>query len=166
MTGVSEAANRRLKEEMSKRSRRKKQKRKRNRQSVPLTPLAEESMWQADNHDPTRSDWAGPSGQIGVYIAEQSKNTLEAYRNQPILVAEHANHEQDTARGGYARRQLFELVQNAADALANSSGGRIELRLTSAYLYCADNGRAIDEDGVKALMFSHLSPKPSEVQRR
>ena len=123
-------------------------------------------MWQADNHDPTRSDWAGPSGQIGVYIAEQSKNTLEAYRNQPILVAEHANHEQDTARGGYARRQLFELVQNAADALANSSGGRIELRLTSAYLYCADNGRAIDEDGVKALMFSHLSPKPSEVQRR
>ena len=144
---------------MSKRNRRKKQKRKRNRQSAPVAPLAKESITQADSHDPTRSEWTGPSGQIGVYIAEQSKNTLEAYRNQPILVAEHANHEQDTARGGYARRQLFELVQNAADALASSSGGRIELRLTSDYLYCADNGRAIDEDGVKALMFSHLSPK-------
>ena len=144
---------------MSKRNRRKKQKRKRNRQSAPVAPLAKESTTQANSHDSTRSEWAGPSGQIGVYIAEQSKNTLEAYRNQPILVAEHANHEQDTARGGYARRQLFELVQNAADALASSSGGRIELRLTSDYLYCADNGRAIDEDGVKALMFSHLSPK-------
>ena len=144
---------------MSKRNRRKKQKRKRNRQSAPVATLAKESTTQANSHDSTRSEWAGPSGQIGVYIAEQSKNTLEAYRNQPILVAEHANHEQDTARGGYARRQLFELVQNAADALASSSGGRIELRLTSDYLYCADNGRAIDEDGVKALMFSHLSPK-------
>ena len=144
---------------MSKRNRRRKQKRKRNRQSAPVVTLAKESITQADSHEPTRSEWAGPSGQIGVYIAEQSKNTLEAYRNQPILVAEHANHEQDTARGCYARRQLFELVQNAAGALASSSGGRIELRLTSDYLYCADNGRAIDEDGVKALMFSHLSPK-------
>ena len=144
---------------MSKRSRRKKQKRKRNKQNVPVTPLAEASTSQADGHDPAESRWAGPSGPIGMYIDEERCRTLNAYRSQPNLVAEHANHEQDTARGGYARRQLFELVQNSADALANSSGGRIELRLTPDYLYCADNGRAIDEDGVRALMFSHLSPK-------
>ena len=69
------------------------------------------------------------------------------------------------ARGGYARRQLFELVQNAADALAAvPGGGRIEIRLTENCLYCADNGRPIDRDGVTALMFSHLSPKRGTIE--
>ena len=102
--------------------------------------------------------WAA-GGCIGTYITEQTENTLGAYRRQPNLVAEHANTEEDTARGGYARRQLFELVQNGADALSLSDGGQIWIRLTPTHLYCADNGRAIDEDGVRALMFSHLSPK-------
>ena len=112
-----------------------------------------------DYKAPSRSDWEGPSGSIGAYVAEESNRTLEAYRSQPNRIDEDANREEDTARGGYAHRQLFELVQNGADALAGSSGGRIWLGLTSKYLYCADEGRAIDTDGVKALMFSHLSPK-------
>ncbi len=112
--------------------------------------------------------WAGPDGELGAYIAEESKKTLDAYARQPNLVDEHANHEEDTARGGYAHRQLFELVQNSADALVGKSdGGRIAIRLTEAYLYCADNGEPIGQDGVKALMFSHLSPKrgTSEIGR-
>ena len=109
--------------------------------------------------DWTRYDWAPTTGYIGAYIAEETRKTLEAYRSQPNLVAEHANHEEDTARGGYARRQLFELVQNSADALAGSKGGRIWIGLTQDYLYCADEGEPIDQDGVTALMFSHLSPK-------
>lgn len=53
----------------------------------------------------------------------------------------------------------IELVQNGADALSLSDGGKIWIRLTPTHLYCADEGKAIDEDGVKALMFSRLSPK-------
>ena len=98
-------------------------------------------------------------GQIGAYIREESAKTLEAYRSQPNLVTEHANTEEYTAHGGYAHRQLFELVQNGADALSRSDGGQIWIRLTPTHLYCADEGQAIDEDGVTALMFSHLSPK-------
>ena len=106
-----------------------------------------------------RQDWAPPSGYIGAYIAEETSNTLDAYRSQPNYVAEHANHEEDTARGGYARRQLFELVQNGADALSGSAGGRIWIGLTKNHLYCADEGQPIDQDGVRALMFAYLSPK-------
>ncbi len=98
-------------------------------------------------------------GAIGTYIREECGRTLQSYRAQPNLIIEHANHEQDTARGGYADRQLFELVQNGADALSNVDGGEIELRLTSSHFYCADSGQGIDSDGVKALMFSYLSPK-------
>ncbi len=108
---------------------------------------------------PSRSDWAGPAGVIGAYVKEESNKTLESYHRQPNLVIEHANLEEDTARGGYAARQLFELVQNSADALAGSNGGRIRIRLTPTHLYCADEGRPIDMNGVRALMFSHLSSK-------
>ena len=112
-------------------------------------------------------DWAGPDGELGAHIAEEAKKTLNAYREQPYLVNEHANFEEDTARGGYAHRQLFELVQNGADALADKPGGGIALRLTEDCLYCADNGEPIDRSGVTALMFSHLSPKrgTSEIGR-
>ena len=96
----------------------------------------------------TRYEWAPTTGYIGAYIAEETKKTLDAYRSQPNLIEEHANHEEDTARGGYARRQLFELVQNSADALAGSEGGRIWIGLTQDYLYCADEGQPIDYDGV------------------
>ena len=146
------------------------------------------------------TDWASPHEELGRYIAEQSQSTLDAYREQPKLVTEHANLEQDTAQGGYQHRQLFELVQNSADALApvsaasdrglpggvgsgeaegNGPGtgrvgeeaasasartGRIEIRLVGDCLYCADDGSPIDEDGVTALMFSHMSPKRATSQ--
>ena len=102
--------------------------------------------------------WA-VDGHVGEYIRDQTDKTLEAYRSQPNLVAEHASTEEYTAHGGYAHRQLFELVQNGADALSRSDGGEIWIRLTPTHLYHADEGRAIDEAGVRALMFSHLSPK-------
>jgi len=111
-------------------------------------------------------EWPDPNRDLSDFISAEAHRTLKAYREQPNLVDEHANQEEDTARGGYAFRQLLELVQNSADAVSGKSGGagrpargRIEIRLTDDYLYCADDGKAIDRDGVRALMFSHVSPK-------
>ena len=115
-----------------------------------------------------KPDWELPQGRLGRFIDREVKNTLKAYEVQPHLVIEHANHEHDTAHGGYAHRQLFELVQNSADALTFApNGGSVVIRLTGTHLYCADNGRPIDEDGIKALMFAHMSPKrgTSEIGR-
>ena len=115
--------------------------------------------------------WAGRGGPLGRHIAEQRTKTLAAYGKQPRLVLEHANTEADTATGGYAHRQLYELIQNSADALApqdsappspdatTPSAGRILIRLTDDALYCADNGTPIDAPGVDALLFARLSPK-------
>jgi len=74
------------------------------------------------------------------------------------LVEEHANIERATAQGGYGRRQIYELVQNAADAMFGS-GGRIEIVLTPSALYCANEGSAIDVEGVDAILRSHVSRK-------
>ena len=107
-----------------------------------------------------KPDWLGTTGEIGRFIDEEAKKTLDSYRAQPRLVAEHANLEHDTAHGGNTHRQLFELVQNSADALLDASNGKsILIRLTERFLYCADDGEPIDRDGIAALMFSRLSPK-------
>ena len=112
--------------------------------------------------------WTEPNGTLGRFVAEETSRTLSAYREQPHLVTEHANQEHDPAQGGYAHRQLYELVQNGADALSHAGTGQsILIRLTERFLYCADDGKPIDEDGVKGLMFAHMSSKrgTSEIGR-
>ena len=145
---------------MSKASRRKRRKRKQQRQpnqhDRQATPPILDKVPATVEVD--KSAWAQPDGELGIYIQELKQGTLRAYRDQPYLVEEHANHEHDTAHGGYAHRQLFELIQNSADALTGSTG-RISLKLTHTHLYCADDGQAMSQNGVKALMFSYLSPK-------
>ena len=123
--------------------------------------------------------WSEPGGDLDRFVSEQARGTLDAYRAQPNLVTEHAFQERDMAMGGYQHRQLYELVQNAADALwaraasaqphrstANERGdeSRIEVRLTDRCLYCADNGYPIDQEGMRALMFSRMSPKRATGQ--
>ena len=107
-----------------------------------------------------KPDWDSPTGKIGKFIVQMAHQTLESYRAQPLLVKEHADFEHATAHGGYAHRQLFELVQNSADALLDTPSGKsVLIRLTDEFLYCADDGTAIDEQGITALMFSHMSNK-------
>lgn len=65
------------------------------------------------------------------------------------------------AQGGYGRKQLYELVQNGADALLGSSG-RIDVTLSERCLYVANEGLPISDEGVNALMASHLSQKRGE----
>ena len=146
---------------MSKAKRRKRRNRKQQKQSIhqalPIAPPSPDKVPAKVAVD--KSLWQSTDGDLGSYIRDQTQRTLDAYQKQPDLVEEHANLEHDTARGGYAHRQLFELIQNSADALADARGGRISLKLTHTHLYCADDGQAISQDGVRALMFSHLSPK-------
>ena len=116
---------------------------------------------------PSQLRWAAGESPIVRFIADETERTLRAYQDQPSFVTEHANLEHDTAHGGYAHRQIFELVQNGADALTHADGASILVRLTGEYLYCADDGKPIVKAGVRALMFSHMSRKrdTSEIGR-
>ena len=103
-------------------------------------------------------DWESIEGAISRHVLEQSQKCLNAYRENPPLVLEHANIERATAQGGYGRRQLFELVQNGADALIGMTGA-IRVLLTKDALYCANEGAPIDSDGVTAILQSYVSMK-------
>ena len=75
------------------------------------------------------SRWAGVEGGLGRHVREQSERCLRAYRENPLLIAQDANIEIATAEGGYGRKQLYELVQNGADAL-QADLGRVAVVLT------------------------------------
>jgi superfamily II DNA or RNA helicase len=104
-------------------------------------------------------NWQGPNSKLAEFVRECSARSLNVYREDPARVDEDAGQEEDLTYGGYGRRQLLELIQNAADAMLGAAGGRIEVVLTDMALYCANEGAPFDEDGVLALMHAHVSPK-------
>ncbi|WP_292981703.1 DEAD/DEAH box helicase family protein [Mycobacterium sp.] len=80
------------------------------------------------------------------------------YKQDPNRVEEDAGKERGIAEGGYGRKQIQELIQNAADAL-HRSPGRIHVSLTSEALYVANEGIPFEKLGVRALLYTHLSNK-------
>lgn len=98
-------------------------------------------------------------------ILEQSERVLETYRVDPGLIQEHANGERRITQGGYGDRQLFELVQNAADEIANDPGKRVHVVLADnpktgkSYLYCANEGSEVTPEGAETILRMGVSRK-------
>src|SRR4051794_24793296 len=103
--------------------------------------------------------WMGEEGALAAVVREQSDENRRVYATSATRVDEDAGQEMNLAHGGYGKRQLLELVQNGADAMLASPGGRIHVVLTSEHLYCANEGDAIDKEGIRALLHAHISRK-------
>jgi len=113
-----------------------------------------------------KNDWAGTDSPVVKCVVEYSEQCLAAYRVNPHLVVEHANIERAITQGGYERRQIYELVQNAADAMIDGPPGRIEVVLSDTALYCANEGNPVTAEGAGTLLSSHVSIKRgSEIGR-
>jgi superfamily II DNA or RNA helicase len=106
-------------------------------------------------------EWADSASPLAKVVVEQSEACLAVYREDPTRVEQDANNELRIAEGGYRDRQLYELVQNAVDA-AREGGHRLEVRLADDTLYVANDGAPFDEQGVRAVMASDLSPKDDD----
>jgi len=94
-------------------------------------------------------------------IAELSERALGTYAFNPDRIEEDANGERRIHQGGYGDRQLFELVQNAADELREDehSGGRVHVVLTEEYLYCANEGSPMTPEGADTILRMGVSKK-------
>ena len=99
--------------------------------------------------------------QLSEFVEDECQKRLRAYEAQPRDAAEHFETENEVLSGGYAYRQLYELVQNAADAIleVNEPLGRICIRLSPDRLEAANTGAALDEGGIVALLNARSSPK-------
>ena len=103
--------------------------------------------------------WEGTDSRLARILIDSNDRSLQSYESKPEWIEEHAHIEEAIAEGGYGHRQVYELVQNGADAMVNRSGGRIEVILTDTHLYCANEGDPIDESGLGALLGSNMSRK-------
>ncbi|MFD9241284.1 DEAD/DEAH box helicase [Streptomyces sp. NPDC059556] len=92
-------------------------------------------------------------------VIEQSSRVLQTYAVDPGLIPEHANGERRITQGGYGDRQLFELVQNAADEIADEPGGSVHVVLTEAHLYCANEGNPVTPEGAETILRMSMSRK-------
>ncbi|MER5962422.1 DEAD/DEAH box helicase [Streptomyces sp. NPDC002057] len=92
-------------------------------------------------------------------VLEQSTRVLQTYEVDPGLVPEHANSERRITQGGYGDRQLFELVQNAADEIATHPGGTVHVVLTETHLYCANEGAPVSAEGAETILRMSVSRK-------
>lgn len=104
------------------------------------------------------SAWAGIDSELAREVIAQSERCLATYREDASRVEQDARIETSTAQGGYGNKQLYELIQNGADALIDG-GGRIHVVLTEDCLYVANEGKDLTVAGVQSLMASHLSRK-------
>jgi hypothetical protein len=98
---------------------------------------------------------------LSAFVEDECDRRLRAYTAQPRDANEHFETEVEVLSGGYAYRQLFELVQNAADAISEGGegGGRIHVLLHRDRLIAANTGAALDRDGVIALLNARSSAK-------
>ncbi|MHC5704995.1 sacsin N-terminal ATP-binding-like domain-containing protein [Streptomyces tirandamycinicus] len=92
-------------------------------------------------------------------VLQQSATVLKTYQVDPGLVQEHANGERRITQGGYGERQLFELVQNAADEIAAQPGGKLHVVLTEKHLYCANEGAPVTPEGAETILRMSVSRK-------
>lgn len=128
------------------------------RRLTDLCAQNEQSRWC----EVTADAWAN-DGIVAQTIEEQRERCLGAYEQNPDLIEEHFGIERGIAEGGYGRRQLYELIQNGADAiLVGDNGWRVEVVLTEGALYCANQGAPIDKSGVRAILGAHRSSKRSD----
>lgn len=104
--------------------------------------------------------WSAPQDALEDQVKNQFTAALDAYRADPKLLIEHFRQEESFRTGGYSSRQIFELIQNAADAVLKGDGqGKIEVILIDGILYCANQGRPFNDSGVDTVTHAYLSSK-------
>jgi len=104
---------------------------------------------------------------LHAFLKEHAKKQYNAYKSYPEYLKEQHGIEQTVLAGGYAYRQILELVQNGADAIieAYEAGDsarekeRIRVVLTDEALLVGNTGASLSKDGLQALLSSHSSTK-------
>lgn len=111
-------------------------------------------------------EWAGPQNDIAKRLLELNDERGRYFRKDPNAFRSASNTVANAAEGDYKDRQLFELVQNAVDAMgpeaATQKSGRVAVVLTPTALYCANEGRPFTFKGFEALCWPYVTGKGGE----
>lgn len=107
------------------------------------------------------ADWLNPDPDLMEAVDSFRETCLSVYEQDPNRILEDLRKEYSIAEGGYGRKQVQELLQNGADALRESPG-RLFVHLTHDCLYVANQGKPFTSDGLRGILYAHLSEKTGE----
>lgn len=110
------------------------------------------------------SKWAIPEDDgPNSFINDVNPRLRAVYRTDPNLIEVDRKIVAMISQGDYRHRQIFELIQNAADAIVEDislkNGGRVKLVLTQDGLYCANEGAPFSHEGIKTLRYPIATTK-------
>jgi hypothetical protein len=112
----------------------------------------------ADEEPQTALEWKR-------FIEKEVGSTLSVYRTKPRLLLSQVRSEKQIA-DDYAGRELLEMVQNAADAAAETGGGgRVLIEISRDGIIVANTGQPFRMGGVESLMTAHTSDKPTRKRK-
>ena len=104
--------------------------------------------------------WETPDPGLRRLIESHRAAALGSFKANPLLISEQAHQEDSYRTGGYAERQILELVQNAGDALTRGgSRGQVTVLIRNDTLYCANEGAPFSQKGIEAVCQAYMSPK-------
>jgi superfamily II DNA or RNA helicase len=110
--------------------------------------------------------WSNDRGLV-AWLAEQRDSRLQDWdprrgTGRPNF-REHVRIERRMTEGGYRRRQLLELLQNAVDAALPDRASRITVVREGSHLYVANQGEPLSRAGIETLLTSHDSSKSGSI---
>lgn len=86
---------------------------------------------------------------------------LNGYKENPKYLIRDFNAEKEKV-DDYSGRELFELLQNAVDAINDSASSNVLISLQDNVLQICNNGEPFSKEGFNSLMYSNLSPKKNK----
>ena len=108
------------------------------------------------------SSWAGPTDALATEVALDNERYRLSRAELPENIANDFRQEREGHEGDYRRRQIFELVQNGADAINDDpalEAGAVHVVLTPDGLYCANEGAPFTAAGLLSLRLQLWSSK-------
>jgi hypothetical protein len=108
--------------------------------------------------------WATPDDEgPSAFVNDVNPRHRRVYRMDPRLIEVDRNIVAMISQGDYRHRQIFELIQNAADAIVEDdsleNGGRVKIVLTQDGLYCANEGSPFSHEGIESLRYPIATTK-------
>lgn len=113
-------------------------------------------MNRSDN--PIRQHGAGQMTDLNKFIEEELNKRELDYLSSPAYLIEHYNIEKENIQA-YNGRQLLEMLQNADDASESAREKKVLIELKDNALTISNNGEPFNEDGIRSIIYSNLSPK-------
>ena len=109
-------------------------------------------------------EWSNSTSELALRVTAKAEKIRRGYRLDHMRIITDYEIVSSIAQGDYRARQIFELVQNGADAIGASSGdaivgGKVKIVLTKDGLYCANQGAPFSFEGIEAILYPIHSAK-------